>query len=525
MPREQRTNLVKIGAVETEQGILRSGVVTKTNVVSVAPQKDGMDGFLEGLGLVTKSAAIITEDRVDKNKKKQAITQGYQGKGAGSNEGRRLAKEARDNGLNPQETGEFFAKGMNNFIKSLEKNSSVSAAYLQGAVATLTGELESIQVQNNNLLIINAQTTSDDNINKNTNLDFYGNNASVLSVKADGTFDKEQTQANSLAVYENFKLLHENDVPPRTNYELGNMFLDNHIAVIHQMAEEDPTFRWRNAVDGILSIAPGGQSFAKHPQYGKKIDALVSSLKTLGRANHSSNSAQRTENKALLYTKLLEASINGGSIKERLALLKEGFLDAGLTTKEYETQRQAIETFGTNNFSSVNKPVLVNNLKNSIISGTYSQDDLDNNIPNLSKTDYTAIASFKLAHDKGMKSERVQLAKSFFNTQVATGKHEAGMEAMFSFEKAGAKRKTKYVALMNVSLQTFLAADDTDWSDLTTEEVTKWSASAYALVTKDMEKADENVIPGYDSNGKRIVTEDFNPDDDSSWSFLKGIFD
>ena len=124
-----------------------------------------------------------------------------------------------------------------------------------------------------------------------------------------------------------------------------------------------------------------------------------------------------------------------------------------------------------------------------------------------------------------MKSERVQLAKSFFNTQVATGKHEAGMEAMFSFEKAGAKRKTKYVALMNVSLQTFLAADDTDWSDLTTEEVTKWSASAYALVTKDMEKADENVIPGYDSNGKRIVTEDFNPDDDSSWSFLKGIFD
>ena len=511
MPRSQRTNLVKTGAVETEQGKLSSGVVTKTNVVAVTPKKDAMDGFLEGLGLAAKGATTIMEDRSDARQKREAVVQKYSGIGAGYDESRRLKQEAIDKKLTPAETGEFFAQGMNNWSKSLKKQSSISAAYLQGGLVTLSAELQSIQTANNKILTENAQIASDDKTAKATNQPLWGADSKIFVYNSDGVLNKDATQANTLAVYKDFKTLHESDVPPKSNADLGTMFIDNQIAIIHQMAEDDPAFKWKDAVDGVLSIAPDGQSFAKHPEYGKKIDTLVSSLKTLAQKDYTSNKAIAAENK-----RVTQQTISDMLLANEPASKVEAFLTSnnqGFTGAEMLKELAMVRGFNTSSYASSSDPVTVNNVRDRIagIGEPISASDIIDMSDTLTST--TVIALNKELNDfaKAIKSEKVVLAKQTYADLVKPGASVAGQENPYKISKTGILQKAVYIKRMVGLRNNFLTTHS--WAEMDYTTVMEWDDIAQAAANKIAPKSTSEVT---ERNGQffvngRLTTKDGTP--------------
>ena len=451
MPREQRTNLKKTAVQETELGVFASKPSGAVNMPFVEPTKSKGQALAEGLSMAMKGAALIGQGKIDENSKRTAVLQRYEGMSAARAEALRIFDDLSDRGVTQDNYGAELSKSMRNSMELLKGKGQVNVSYLDGFSSVLGSKLGTKQDEVFKGLMANKLEKKHEIIRQGIKIDLFTNNMDPLT-----SYKNMQAALNV------------------GNSEAGTFYVTNVAALIDQMADADPNFDWQGAIDKYLKITPEkGVVFVDHPEYGKEIDKLEKELKIQSKANFTNAKNIRAENKVTVESQLLEMSINGSPIKDQIKYLQANHKTAGYSSKEYNAAITSIKKFGDTAYAASGNPKAVQFLKEAITDGNYTPLMLETHLGDLSKEDYNSVVTFKLTHDRAMKTEQGSQSKKYFTSQVATGKKVIGKMGLMGFNKKGAAHQKSFVFEMNSRLQSFLTKQG--WDELDVDTIAKWS--------------------------------------------------
>ena len=488
--KEQVQRLNKTPGVETQAGVLQTGVTQTANMGYVQQKESKGSKLAKTLGVALNAGIGIANQIVDTKDKREASFQALEGNADGVAFGMDVITQARD--LPKAERPAFIRQQLNNRMESL-KGSDISVHYLKSN--------------------LNAFSNVTETYYKNVNAELYADKLAERKTKTYSLVSNFAAAGESHSTIMD-NIMNINDV---NRAEAGKIYTESVTNMIYNKAKTNPTYDWKSDVESLLKIKSkdGAVDYASHPVYGPAINELENSLISLGKERFLQGKELKANAKIQTEEEVVNKVIDGTPVADVIAYLKQN--TTGFTLKQIADLENEIKDFGGTPYAKTSNGDTFNNIANAIYDGKFTQKMLLNAKADLTVADYKTLNSKHLTYKEAITNEVVANAKNTFEKRLSSGKAAAGGGSASQFGANQAKQGDIYVTEMLTSRNAFIA--QYGYAALTNEEVTKWHQAAMKLAQAAAEDPLEALKKAQEAARK---AQQNNPQGNSSGS---GIFD